>query len=269
MDFKGQYPLRRGGFCYPLSILDDHSRYLLGLFALGSQHGVKVKQCLVSCFERYGVPEAMLMDHGNPWWAPTNGHGLTQLSVFLIRQGIRLHYAGIGHPQTQGKVERFHRTLSERLRWQGVPESLVGFAQAFASFREEYNELRPHEALDDEAPDSRYRSSRKTYTPVPRPWQYRSGAEVRRVRGNGCLRLEGRYWFVCHALAQRWVQCQRFERRILVTYRHMHVREIDLEAGRTTAVVRHASTPNVLPMCPGRPVTHVSGPDTSESTVFS
>ena len=111
MDFKGPYRLRGGGMCHPLSVLDDHSRYALQLEALPSQHGHEVQSRLIACFEHFGVPEAMLMDHGSPWWGTTNGHGLTRLSVFLIRQGIALIYGGVGHPQTQGKVERFHRTL--------------------------------------------------------------------------------------------------------------------------------------------------------------
>ena len=245
MDFKGQYRLRNGRECYPLSILDDHSRFVLGLYALGSQHGQNVKQCLVSCFELYGVPEAMLMDHGNPWWGTTNGHGLTQLSVFLIRQGIRLHYGGIGHPQTQGKVERFHRSLGRAIRYRGIPRSLGRFQALLEGLRYEYNEIRPHEALGDQVPRSRYQPSRKPYNARPRPWEYPPGAEVARVRDNGCLHLEGRYWFVCHALKGRRVWCQRFGRRILVTYRHMHVREIDVGAGRTTPVVRPATRPEV------------------------
>lgn len=245
MDFKGQYRLRNGKECYPLSLLDDHSRFVLGLYALESQHGEKVKRCLVSCFERYGVPEAMLMDHGNPWWGTTNGYGLTQLSVFLIRQGIQLHYGGIGHPQTQGKVERFHRSLGRTIRYRGIPATQGRFQELLEGIRYEYNEIRPHEALGDEVPRSRYQPSGKPFDPQPRPWEYPPGAEVERVCANGCLHLGGRYYFVCHALSGRRVWCQRFEHRILVTYRHMHVREIDLEARRTTPVVRLATRPEV------------------------
>lgn len=245
MDFKGQYPLANGGLCYPLSVLDDHSRFVLGLYALGSQHGQKVRRCLISCFKSYGVPEAMLMDHGNPWWGTTNGHGLTQLSVFLIRQGIQLHYGGIGHPQTQGKVERFHRSLGRTIRYRGVPSTVGRFQEMLEGIRYEYNEIRPHEALDDQVPRSRYQPSRRPYDPKPRPWEYPLGAEVERVCDNGCLHLGGRYWFVCHALSGRRVRCQRFGHRILVTYRHMHVREIDLGAGRTTPVVRPATRTEV------------------------
>src|SRR6202030_1887786 len=106
MDGKGEY---RGGeaTCYPLSILDDHSRYSVGLYGLRAFTAEQVYPCLVRTFERYGVPEAMLMDHGTIWWGTSNGYGLTWLSVRLIEQGIRLCYGRVHHPQTQGKVERF------------------------------------------------------------------------------------------------------------------------------------------------------------------
>ena len=137
MDAKGHYPLRPDGQCHPLSILDDHSRFAVGLVALPALETGGVRRALTACFEQYGVPAAMLMDHGVPWWSATNEGGLTQLSVFLLKQDIRLLYGRVRHPQTQGKVERFHRTLGERLRWWGVPTDLRGFAEALATFRAE------------------------------------------------------------------------------------------------------------------------------------
>ena len=122
---------------------------------------------LIASFERYGVPEGMLMDHGVPWWNAANGGGLTTLSVFLLNQEIRLHYGRVRHPQTQGKVERFHRTLGERLRWWGVPTHLRGFTHAFATFRDEYNEVRPHEALQMRPPASRFVPSGRAYRRAP------------------------------------------------------------------------------------------------------
>ena len=182
MDAKGHYPLRRTGRCHPLSVLDDHSRYAVGLYALPTLHTEGVRAALVECFERYGVPAAMLMDHGSPWWATGNEAGLSTLSVFLLKQGIRLLHGRVRHPQTQGKVERFHRTLGERLRWWGVPGDLRGFARAFAEFRAEYNEVRPHEALGQEPPALQFRreSSRATW-PIHRAWEYPSGSDVHRV----------------------------------------------------------------------------------------
>ena len=238
MDFKGEYRLAAGGRCYPLSILDDHSRYVVGLHALPGPRLEPTWRSLVRTFETHGVPDAMLMDHGVPWWSTTNGHGLTRLAVFLIRQGIQLHYSGIGHPQTQGKVERFHRTLKHTLWHRGVPDTLGAFADALEQVRVEYNTVRPHEALDLAVPASRYQPSARAYQPTPPAWEYPAGADVRRLNGAGCLEYQGRRYFVCEALASERVQCERFADRVLVRFRHMYIREINLDTGRTTAVVR-------------------------------
>jgi transposase InsO family protein len=238
MDFKGEYRRQGRPWVYPLSLLDDHSRYCLGLYALRHPDHHSVQSQLVRTFEHYGVPEAMLMDHGTPWWSPANGHGLTRLSVFLIQQDIRLIYSGIGHPQTQGKVERFHRTLGERLGREEELSSLEAYQRAFDGFRREYNEIRPHEALGMERPAMRYSPSRRAYRPQPPKWEYPPGGEVRRLNTAGVLRYTSRQYFVCEALAKQHVWCQRFHNRLLVTYRNLQIREIDLETGLTTAVVR-------------------------------
>lgn len=248
MDFKGEYRLAAGGCCYPLSILDDHSRFAIGLEALVSQHGERVKQSLIDRFERYGVPESMLVDHGTPWWSNTNGHGLTRLGVFLLKQNIRLLYSGFRHPQTQGKVERFHRTLDEAIEWQGRPKSFTGFGQAFQAFRETYNMVRPHEALALDVPARHYRPSPRAYQANPPAWEYPPGSEVHTLNSQGSLVSSRGRIFVCHALAGEEVSCQRFEQRILVSYRHMQVREIDLATGRTTSVVRPVAQSKVSAM---------------------
>ena len=135
MDFKGEYILRGVERCYPLSLLDDHSRFSVGVFPLHAPSGAQVKRCVVECFEEFGVPDAMLMDHGTPWWHSKNGHGLTRFSVDLIKQGIKLIYGSVGHPQTQGKVERFHQTMKRSLKHRGVPQNFAGMRQALREFR--------------------------------------------------------------------------------------------------------------------------------------
>ena len=247
MDFKGQYPCR-GGACFPLTVLDDHSRYAIGLEALRGTTGGPVQRRLVRCFQRYGLPEAMLIDHGTPWFGTTNGHGLTRLAVFLIQQGIELIYSGVGHPQTQGKIERLHRTLNRSLRLWGVPRELAGFQRRFERFRHEYNEVRPHESIDMAVPASRYRPSPRRYQPRPTPWDYPAGADVRRITGWGAVRHRGESHFVCEALVGEWVQCQEFAGKLLVTFRQMHIREIDLKTGRTVPLIRPASEDKVSPM---------------------
>jgi len=238
MDFKSPYELAGGTSCVPLSLIDDHSRYALALTPLPSIGTEGVHRVLEGVMERYGVPESILVDHGTPWWSSTNGHGLTRLGVFLIRQGVRLVYSGVGHPQTQGKVERFHKTLEDWLSHHGRPQTLTGITHSLRDFRQEYNEVRPHEALDMTTPSHRYRPSAKRYQPNPVPWEYPAGAEVRRLTHNGCFCESGRYVFVCHALAHRRVQLERFDHRLLVSYRHMLIREIDLATGQSHSILQ-------------------------------
>jgi transposase InsO family protein len=238
MDAKGHYPLGPGRRCHPLSILDDHSRFAVGLYALATLHAASVRSALIESFERYGVPLAMLMDHGTPWWATRNEAGLSTLSVFLMKQGIRLTHGRIRHPQTQGKVERFHRTLGERLRWWGVPTDLPGFARALAEFRDEYNEVRPHEALGQEPPALHFRRSARAYVATPPPWEYPSRSDVHRVDNNAMITYRRRRFFIGEALIGERVACTCLADRVLVTFRHMFVRELELGTGRTRTLLR-------------------------------
>lgn len=257
MDGKGEY--RTGeGTCYPLSILDDHSRYAVGLYGLPAFTAQLVYPCLVRTFERYGVPEAMLMDRGTVWWGTANGYGLTWLSVRLIEQGIRLCYGRVHHPQTQGKVERFHRTLDEALRHRGKPKQMAAWPAALEEFRETYNQRRPHEALGMKRPVERYRASERMYQADPREWEYPGGSLVRRLNPAGCLYWEGRNWFVCEALAGRWVRIESVENLLLVSYRHMYVREIDRQQRSTRPLVMPRDVDGTLRSPSGLPTSPVN-----------
>ncbi len=236
MDSKGKYPLRTGE-CHPLSILDDHSRFAVGLYALSALRTEQAYPCLVETFQRYGLPEAMLMDRGSLWWSASNGWGLTWLSVRLIEQGIGLVYGRVCHPQTQGKVERFHRTLGGALRHRGVPERIEQWKPALDEFRQSYNERRPHEALGMQRPADRYRPSPRAYQERPSEWEYPQGSEVVRLNTQGSL-VEGRQrWFVCKALAEQRVRVECFDGKLLVSYRHMYIREIDPVDGESRPLV--------------------------------
>lgn len=239
MDFKGDYRLDRGR-CYPLSLLDDHSRYVVGLYAVSELDTATVEHCLVSTFERYGVPEAMLMDHGIPWWGNSNAKGLTRLSVGLLRQNIRLCFSGIRHPQTQGKVERFHRTLSDDLRHRGIPTTMPAFQQQLNRFRDLYNQVRPHEALNMTVPQESYTASLRTYNPMPPEWEYPSGSTVRRLNPQGCLEYNRQRLFVCEALAGEQVRLERLNNKLVVQYRHMYIREIDIKTRASVTLLEPA-----------------------------
>jgi transposase InsO family protein len=239
MDFKGAklWHTKVG----PLSVLDDHSRYVIVLRAVASTHTEQVREPLIEAFLKHGVPEGMLMDHGTPWWSVQSTGGMTKLSLWLMRQGIGLHWSRVRHPQTQGKVERFHGELQRALARRRV---LVPDVQAWLDeFRWEHNHVRPHEALAMQTPASRWRPSLRRYDPNPPRWEYPSGAKVLKVDSQGKLTLAGENWKISNALAGEWVQVVRLESRLLVYYCTTLIREIDLEGQRSTRVERWIPQP--------------------------
>jgi len=252
MDAKGAYPLADGGRCHTLSILDDHSRFVVGLTALPALETGRVQAALIRSFECYGVPTAMLMDHGTPWWSTQGAAGLTRLGVFLLKQGIQLLFGAVRHPQTQGKVERFHRTLAAHLRWTGVPTTLTAFARALAVFCEEYNQIRPHAALGLEPPAAHFQPSRRPFRRRPRPWTYPTGLAIRRVQRTGIIRVAGAPYFISEALQGEEVACVPLAQRILVMYRHMYVRELHPRSGQSVPLLQpidvRTTTGDVLPI---------------------
>lgn len=231
-DFKG--PMGRAGARdEPLTVLDDHSRFALGVFALRDHRQPSVQECFGRVFERYGLPRQLLLDHGTPWWNSHNGWGLSRLSVFFIQQGIELVFGRVAHPQTQGKIERFHRTLHRSMHRQGLPEHWAQWQERYDGFVERYNCVRPHEALGMGRPVERYHKSQRPYRAVPPPWHYPAGLEVRLVDAAGTVRVDGHRYFVCEALVHQEVALEPIGGSVLVRYRQMYVRELDL-ARRTT-----------------------------------
>lgn len=236
MDFKGEYTLPWEK-CYPLSLLDDCSRYLHGLWPLESTGGEGVKQTLEGYFREHGVPLSILMDHGTPWFSTTNQHGLTWVSVWLLKQGVVLRYSGVGHPQTQGKVERFHQTLKARTRHRGQPLTMAEWKLWAWEFRKEYNYERPHEALGMKTPGEVYKPvNLRPYQEQPQEWEY-TGGTVKRLNTQGMLYYQQKTYFVSEALATERVRVDELDGKLLVTFRHMTVREIQLRTGKSTPVL--------------------------------
>ncbi len=236
MDFKGEYTLAREK-CYPLSLLDDCSRYLHGLWPLRSTGGEGVKQTLEAYFREQGVPLSLLMDHGTPWFSTTNQQGLTWVSVWLLKQGVILRYSGVGHPQTQGKVERFHQTLKRRTRHRGEPTTMGEWVRWAIEFRHEYNFERPHESLGNKTPGEIYQAvNLRAYQEQPRDWEY-TGGVVKRLNTQGRLYYRQQTYFVSEALASERVRVDELDGKLLVTFRHMTVREIELRSGKSSAVM--------------------------------
>jgi transposase InsO family protein len=194
MDFKGHVPLGQArGRLHPLTALDDHSRYCVLLGACGNEQDMTVREQLIAAFRCYGLPDHILVDNGPPW-GNANARPWTRLGLWLLQLGVAVHHGRPYHPQTQGKEERFHRTLKAEVL-QGPPHADLRHAQqAFDHWRIEYNTRRPHEACDLQPPASRYQPSHRPYPETLPALEYGPAMLVRRV-GKGLVSLHGRrYW---------------------------------------------------------------------------
>lgn len=198
MDFKGHFALEAGGRCHPLTVLDDHSRFALGLQACGNEQGVTVQRELTGIFRCFGLPRRMLMDNGAPW-GDDREHPYTPLTVWLMRLGIRVSHGRPYHPQTQGKDERFHRTLQLEVLRHGRLRDLTECQARFNPWRDIYNSERPHEALGMRVPASRYQVSAQAFPETLPPIEYPAEYSVRMVQDRGCVSFHGREFRVSQA----------------------------------------------------------------------
>ena len=183
MDFKGDFATGRGA-CHPLTVLDDHSRYSLGLEACATQQDQSTRERLISVFRRYGLPDTMLMDNGSPW-GDSGGGRYTAFSVWLMRLSVRVTHGRPYHPQTQGKDERFHRTLKAEVLNGCHFADLTECQRAFDRWRHVYNHERPHQAIDLATPGERYRSSPRSFPETLPSIEYGPDDIVRKADQNG------------------------------------------------------------------------------------
>lgn len=191
MDFKGHFRMQDGCSCHPLTVLDDCSRFLVGLEACRAERARDAQARLIGIFECYGLPEQMLMDNGSAW--PGYHTGLT---YWLVRLGIQVLHGRPRHPQTQGKDERLHRTLQEELLRPGSFVDLPDCQRAFDRWREIYNQGRPHEALQMQPPAVHYQASLRTFTGRFPPIEYPPGDLLRKTDVHGRIQFQGRRFHV-------------------------------------------------------------------------
>jgi transposase InsO family protein len=198
MDFKGHFAMKQGR-CHPLTVLDDHSRFAVGLQACANEQRQTVQERLSNMFERYGLPDRILADNGAPWGSGVPSE-LTSLAIWLIRLGIRLIHGRPYHPQTQGKDERFHRTLKAELLSPGSWEDLDYCQRQFDRWRDVYNLERPHQALGMQTPAQRYQPSSRVFPKQLPLIEYGPGDDVRQVQDKGKVFYQGRVLRLSHAL---------------------------------------------------------------------
>ena len=191
MDFKGHFPMTGGHRCHPLTVLDDHSRFSLGVRACLDEKGATVQRHLADIFRRYGLPHAMLMDNGSPWGVDA-ARSFTAFTIWLMELGVKVIHSRPRHPQTIGKLERFHKSLNVELL-QGNSYTDISHAQrGFDRWRDFYNLERPHHSLKFDTPSSRYSVSPRAFPEGPPVIEYHDEDRIRAVDVNGRISFRGR-----------------------------------------------------------------------------
>ena len=249
-DHKGWVRLGDGVRCEPLTVTDGFSRYLLALSAGSGTREVDARPWFEAAFAEFGLPDAIRSDNGPPF-ASTGVTGLTALSVWWAKLGIRHERIAPGKPQQNGRHERFHRTLLEAMH----PPSANQAAQVerFAAFRQDYNHQRPHEALGQLPPAALYRpSNRKLPNPPPEPI-YPAEAAVRQVRSNGEIKWCGDLVYISTALVGEAVALIETEQgQWQVRFHHLPIGIIDRKTNRLGRLsVPTSNSPKVSPIHPG------------------
>jgi transposase InsO family protein len=199
MDFKGWMTLANGSRCHPLTVVDDHSRYLVCVQACADEQRTTVQERLTLTFRRYGLPEELYVDNGSPW-GDSGGQRWTALGVWLLKLGVKVIHSRPYHPQGRGKNERFHRTLNAEVFALERFRDLAAVQPALDRWRLVYNLERPHEALANDVPASRYRPSKRPMPDRLPEVDYGEGEIVRRVpTSNDYVAFKGRRWKVPQA----------------------------------------------------------------------
>lgn len=198
IDYKGQFYMRNGHVCYPLTISDNFSRFLLGCQALEGPRYEPTRQCIESVFREYGLPDAIRCDNGTPFAGKCIG-GLSRLSIWWIQLGIVPERIGKGCPQENGRHERMHRTLKNEAL-DPIAKNLKEQQKGFDFFRHDFNNCRPHESLDDKTPSDIYTRSNRPYVERPHSPDYGLACLVRTVRHSGEIKFMGRMYYLTELL---------------------------------------------------------------------
>jgi transposase InsO family protein len=202
-DFKGQFTTRDGVYCYPLTIADQHTRFLLTCDGLPSTHGARARTIFERAFRTYGLPRAIRTDNGVPF-ATSGIHGLSQLNVWWMRLGIQHQRIHPGRPQQNGAHERMHKTL-KRGAIRPPRSNALAQQRAFNRFRTEYNTERPHQHLGGQTPASRYHGSPREYPRRLPAQEYPGHFLVKKITTGGTFRFQHRLLFIANSLTHHHI----------------------------------------------------------------
>ena len=230
-DFKGDFLLQDGKRCYPLSLIDDHSRMCLCADAKPNVQLQGTKESFRKAFETYGLPKTLLCDNGNPWGS-SQSTAITKFEVWLMEHDVLTIHIRPVHPQTQGKVERFNGSYKqERLKFY-VPKDMADAQKTREEYMHFYNCVRPHFALNLDHPSQHYRPSERKYTDDVPEWDYGHGAILAHVKSSGYFRFNGQGYFLSEGMGDKDVMLRpsASDKNVFrIVFRDFQIGSLDVE----------------------------------------
>lgn len=230
-DFKGDFELANGGRCYPLDIIDDCSRYLIKIVPSANTKNVVIP-AFESAFSEYGMPQSILSDNGGQFAGFKQGY--TQFEKWLMCLDILPIHCRIKHPQTQGKIERFHRTLKDELLKHNSFENIEHANENIQAWREKYNNIRPHEALNMLTPADVYVKSNRQYTGIIEPYEYSGEYPVLRVNCKGYISFEFQRLYFSETFIGEYIEFRQnpLGDSFYACFRNFRIAEFDSISGK-------------------------------------
>ena len=237
-DFKGEFRMADNNYCYPLNIFDDHSRFVIKI-APSLTTANTVIPVFRSAFEEYGMPDSVLSDNGAQFAGFRQGY--TQFEKWLMNHDVLPIHGRFKHPQTQGKIERFHRAMKDELLKHTVMQDIHDADKQFQLWREKYNTVRPHEALNMKCPADIYMPSKKAYTDIVRPFEYGGQFHVIKVNSWGYVRFDKWQIYLSETMIGEHIEFRPNPHGDSFTacYRNFKIAEFSVDDG--TLINRHIS----------------------------
>ncbi len=237
-DFKGEFRMADNNYCYPLNIFDDHSRFVIKI-APSLSTGNTVLPVFRSAFEEFGVPESVLSDNGAQFAGFRQG--FTQFEKWLMNHDVLPVHGRFKHPQTQGKIERFHRAMKDELLKHTVIQDIHDAELQFQLWREKYNTVRPHEALNMQCPADIYTPSNKTYTDTVEQFEYGGQYHVIKVNNWGYVRFDKWQIYLSETMIGEHIEFRPnpHGESFIACYRNFKIAEFSVHDGKL--INRHIS----------------------------
>ncbi len=204
-DYKGHFKINNGRYCYPLTVCDSKSRFILGISCHYKATYSAVKQAYIRIFRQYGLPQYMHTDNGSPFGSIQAVCRFSRLCYWLIDQGVRPVFSDPGCPQQNGRHERMHKDLKAYCQTR-IATTLSKQQKVMDEFRQEYNQVRPHESLDLQTPKAVHVKSSREYIERKVAYDYPIDYKVYKVTKSGAIRWGAYHWiYISRAAIKRYI----------------------------------------------------------------